>query len=100
MTPAHRTILAWLERNPPAGREQIAAAHGIAPKTASVHLNALQRAGLAHSTGIGPTSRWKLGQRPMRPGDVDVCRYDMRPIEQCPSIWAYARRIAAQVRSA
>lgn len=94
MTHTQHTILTWLERHGPASSAVIAEAHGMAQRTAGVHLNALKHLGMAHATGFGQNARWRVGERP--PALQAVARTDdPNPIWQCPSVWVYAARVAA-----
>ena len=97
-TPTQHAILDWLERNGPANVNAIARAHGMSRKTATGHLGFLSRMGLAHATGRGPVSRWRLGERLEASDGLPETSslYDVQPIKQCPSVWVYAARVAAQ----
>ena len=99
MTHTQQMILAWLERHGPAPSAAIAEAHGMAQRTAGVHLNTLKNLGMVYATGFGQKARWRVGERP--PALQAVARTDEpNPIWQCPSVWVYASRVAAQARQA
>lgn len=92
MTPTQHRLLDYLERQGPTSLFVIAEAHGMAPRTAAVHLNAMSREGRCHATGRGPQSRWRLGPKPEKPAAV-ARGTEWHPIWQCPSVWAYAQRL-------
>ena len=94
LTHTQHTMLTWLERHGPAPLSHIARAFGITTDTAGVHMNIISRAGQAHATGRGCKSRWRAGPRQeLRAAEGDS-------IVQCPSVWVYAARVAAQARQA
>lgn len=94
MTHTQQMILTWLERHQPAPSTAVAEAHGMATKTAGVHLHALKNLGMVYATGLGQKARWCVGERP--PALQAVARTsEPNPIWQCPSVWVYAARVGA-----
>lgn len=90
LTHTQHTMLTWLKRNGPATSAALAEAHGIGQATAQTHLYRLQLAGVVRRHGLGRKARWQaqtIDESPLSRTELP------NPIWQCPSIWAYARRL-------
>lgn len=90
LTHTQHTMLTWLKRNGPATSAALAEAHGVGQATAQTHLYRLQLAGVVRRYGLGRKARWQaqtIDESPLSRTDQP------NPIWQCPSIWAYARRL-------
>ena len=97
LTHTQHTMLTWLKRNGPATSAALAEAHGVGQATAQTHLYRLQLAGVVRRHGLGRGTRWQaqtIDESPLSRTEQP------NPIWQCPSVWVYAARVAAQARQA
>lgn len=62
---------------------------GISGSTAGTYLNQLAKTGAIECCGSGLKARWHM----IKP--ATIVRPTINPIQQAPSIWHYARRLAS-----
>lgn len=91
LTDHQREIVRFIGLNQPVNANQIAERFGIAKATAKTHLNRLMHAGFVVSNGPGRHAGWTLGDANWS-ASREVVEQAAR---QCPSVWAYADRLAA-----
>lgn len=80
-TPTQLAILAHLQQRGPCSNSELAKAFGMGGRTVGVHTHHLKAAGLVQCVGWGFRARWHAAPQ-----------HD--PISRCPSVWAYAERLA------
>lgn len=69
--------------------KEVMANFGISSSTAGSYLNQLAKTGAIECRGSGLKAAWYL----LKP--ATLVRPTMNPIQQAPSIWHYARRLAS-----
>lgn len=101
MTPRQQQILAHLTDAGPTTRRQLCQRFGIAGNTVGAHLHILAKQGLVRSSGWGDGTRANGGRWEATAAAMSHIGMEQPPpISQCPSVWVYAARVAAQARQA
>lgn len=91
LTEYQQQIVEYIGKHQPVQAMQLAKRFGIATTTAKTHLNRLMRRGFVSSNGPGKHAGWTLGDSGWRgsANEADIA------VQQCPSVWVYAQRLAA-----
>jgi len=92
MTPRQSETLEIIRERQPVAMADVAYRLGVDAPTAKTYLHQLHFAGLITPSSRGRWARWRVTPPPPPPPpDSEALQ---RAIEQAPSIWHYARRIA------
>lgn len=92
ITTRQQQIIDFIAAEQKVSVNQIAVKFGFSVNTAGVHLQDLRRLGMVAPTGLARGTTWSVCRDEVLPARFSK-KIKMHPIEKCPSIWEYARRL-------